>query len=139
MSRPNHDTQDTQDAERFDQAMQTLHTQALEQTSPSTRQKLRNARTTSARARPTHRGLSWAGAAVATVFALAIGLNFRSGSLPTPVTSPVGEIVTAAAPPTATATDDDSDSYESAVTALDENPDLYVWLASNDDALQGSQ
>lgn len=130
MSRPDHDPHDTQGAERFDQAMRMLHAQALEQTSPATRLKLRSARAASANAQRAHRGLRWAGAAVAAVCALAIGINLDTSSLPAPVAEAPSEIAV---------TSDDSSNYESAVTALDENPDLYVWLASNDDAWLASQ
>lgn len=131
MSRPEQDMNNTPDTERFDQAMRALHAQALERTSPATRLRLRSARAASTDTQRTHRGLRWTSAAVATVFALAIGFNLDpSTRQPTPITPPPSAIATAS---------DDGSHYESAVTALDENPDLYVWLASNDDAWLASQ
>ncbi|HEY0503085.1 MAG TPA: hypothetical protein VGD42_06265, partial [Lysobacter sp.] len=69
------------DDERFDQAMRTLHAQALEEVSSATRARLRVARHAAARpsgAKETRRGFGWVLASgTAAVFALAIGLQLR--------------------------------------------------------------
>lgn len=111
---------------RFDEAMRDLHREALAAVSPATRQRLRAARTGAAR--PRHGG-AWAlGASVAAVAALAIGLQL--GPLP------AGRGPATAAPPSATAARGAAPSTPVAdagdVATLDENPDLYLWLASND-------
>lgn len=119
-----------QEHRAFDQAMRRLHVQAVDQVSPSTRARLRVARqaaTTPAGARAPRRGLGWVLASgVAAVFVLAIGLHLR----PLPQAPAVAVAPTAAT--TAAATSYDADT---AVAVLDENPDLYLWLASNDDAV----
>lgn len=122
--RHNHD-------ESFDRAMRDLHAQALTRVSPQTRARLRAARTAAdtrhAPQRAPMRGLGWVLAGgCAAVFALAIGLQWRGPSSTANV--PTQTAGTEAA-------DDSIDSTDSAVDALDENPDLYLWLASNDDAL----
>jgi hypothetical protein len=125
-----HDPMNTpHDDGRFDQAMRELHAQAVAQVSSPTRARLRVARQAAARPaiqREPHRGLNWVlGSGLAAVFAVAIGLQLRPAQTPAPA-SP------SALATTTNATAFDSDS---AVAALDENPDLYLWLASNDDAV----
>ena len=117
--------------ESFDRAMRDLHAQALTRVSPQTRARLRAARTAAdtrhAPQRAPMRGLGWVLAGgCAAVFALAIGLQWRGPS-------PTANVPTQTAG--TEAADDSIDSTDSAVDALDENPDLYLWLASNDDAL----
>jgi len=118
-----------QDDHAFDQAMRRLHTQAVDQVSPATRARLRVARqaaTTPGAAREHRRGPGWVLATgFAAVSALAIGLLLRP-SPQAPVTAPAPSVATA----TTAAFDADT-----ALATLDENPDLYLWLASNDDAL----
>jgi len=113
--------------ESFDRAMRDLHAQALTRVSPQTRARLRATRTAADTRHAPMRGLVWVLAGgCAAVFALAIGLQWRG---PSPTTNvPTQTAGTEAA-------DDSIDSTDSAVDALDENPDLYLWLASNDDAL----
>lgn len=102
----------------FDRAMRDLHAQALLQVSPRTRERLHAARAAARRPAP-GRGLRWALATgLAAVFALAIGLQWRGPS--------------SAAPERTAAIE--APGYD-AVATLDENPDLYLWLASNDDTL----
>ena len=107
----------------FDRAMRGLHAQALTQVSARTRTRLRAARTAAIEVAPA-RGLRWAVASgFAAILALAIGLQWW------------GPPSTGQAP-TATAAIDAADY--GAVATLDENPDLYLWLASNDDTLPSS-
>lgn len=105
----------------FDRAMRELHAQALTQVSPRTRVRLRAARTGAAHRAPTQ-GLRWALATgVVAVFALGIGLQqWRGPSSTTDVPTQIAAL--------------DAADY-GAVAMLDENPDFYLWLASNDDSL----
>lgn len=120
----NHDSNDT----RFDQAMRALHAQALDQVSPATRARLRVARHAAARPsgqRETRRGFGWVLASgTAAVFALAIGLQLRPQQAPVAPAAPVASVVAPAAL-----------DVDTAIATLDENPDLYLWLASNGDAV----
>lgn len=111
------------DDARFDQAMRELHAQAVTNVSSATRARLRAARRDLPTARDSRRGYGWIVASgCAAVFALAIALQLQ----PRPASQPAGPAV--AQTPVAY-------DAETAVAALDENPDLYLWLASNDDAL----
>ncbi len=113
------------DSDRFDQAMRDVHAQAVDRISPATRARLRAARH-AVPATPVRRGLGWVLASgFAAVFALAIGLRLQT---PTPAVAPPAPSVAALTPATAY-------DVETAVAALDENPDLYLWLAANDDDL----
>lgn len=106
----------------FDQSMRQRYAQALEALPPSTAGALRAARRTaldpSSHARPHHPALRWAGA-FATVAALALGLRFFEGE---PATAPAQQVAAV-----------DAEEFDAAIGALDENPDLYLWLAANDD------
>lgn len=124
---------------RFDAAARDLHALALERVSPQVRQRLRTIRSEAA-ARPRRgRGglLGWtlASSGVAAV-ALALGLQFVGGGAPPPAV-PAAEPLAqqpAAVVPAAAAVDTGYDP-DTAMATLDENPDLYLWLASNADAL----
>ncbi len=126
---------------RFDAALRDLHAQALERVSPQVRQRLRTIRSEAAAQPRRGRGglLGWALASsgVAAV-ALALGLQFVGAGAPAPGPAPAPLAVAiapaseAAAAPVTVETGYDPDT---AVAALDENPDLYLWLASNSDAL----
>ncbi|MEI2454109.1 hypothetical protein ABU614_11950 [Lysobacter firmicutimachus] len=118
---------DERDA-RFDEAMRALHRQALDRVEPATRARLRSIRNDTAHARARRGGLlGWALASgsVAAV-ALALGLQFVGPAPPAP---------TASAPALAEQTPAIGYDADTSVAALDENPDLYLWLASNGDAL----
>lgn len=123
---PMNDSRD--DDARFDQAMRALHAQSLSNISSGTRARLRVARQAAAaspHAREPRRGLGWVLASgCAAVFALVIGLQLRP--TPAPV-APAAEPAIAATPALY--------DVDGAVAVLDENPDLYLWLASNDDAM----
>ena len=111
--------------EHFDRAMRTLHAQALLRVSASTHARLRIARSAAVAPRAPVRGFGWALASgLAAIFALAIGLQWN-GALPT---SGPPEVVAGPA-------SGSDDGYDDAVDTLGENPDLYLWLASNDDTL----
>ena len=107
----------------FDRDMRQLHATSVSQLSPQTLARLRAARHGLAEATP-QRGHSWrwiTASAFSAVLAVAIGLQFLPTSQPATPTSPTVATVVA-------------DEYTTSVTALDENPDLYVWLASQDAA-----
>ncbi|QWP78832.1 hypothetical protein J5226_10750 [Lysobacter sp. K5869] len=126
---------------RFDAALRDVHAQALERVSPQVRQRLRTIRSEAAAQPQRGRGglLGWALASsgVAAV-ALAVGLQFVGGGAPLPGPAPAPVEVAAAparaaiAPAKVVETGYEPDT---AVATLDENPDLYLWLASNSDAL----
>lgn len=129
---------------RFDAAMRALHAQAVDRVSPPIRARLRTIRSEAA-AQP-HRGrrggllgLTLAGSGVlagAAVFALAVGLQFGGGGPSNAVPStPVPLVSTIATPNVQPISTDAGYDPDTAVAALDENPDLYLWLASNTDAL----
>ena len=108
----------------FDQDMQRLHAASVSQLSPQTLARLRAGRHGLADSAP-QRGHSWrwiTASAFSAVLAVAIGLQFLPQSRTQPNVQPV-----------ATTTDDNT--YTGSTTAaLDENPDLYLWLASQDAA-----
>ena len=126
---PRYGSDGATDADRaFDEAARALHRRALAEVSPSTRARLRTARhNAGSEARAPRRGLGWALASgTAAVFALAIGLQLQR----TPQTQmPSGETPVAALPAPEAAGYDSS----TALASLDENPDFYLWLASDDD------
>ena len=110
----NHDNRDA----RFDAAMRQLHGIATERISGRTRLQLQQLPHTASHARPAPRRFGWPlAASFAAVLALMVGLQLRHEPAPLPAT------------PAATAA---ADSGEDIDIALDENPDLYLWLASND-------
>ena len=105
----------------FDRDMRQLHADAVSQVSPQTLARLRAARH-AAQAAP-KRGHAWRWVAATTfsaVLAVALGVQFlpRSGTVP-------------AAQPMATTVDNDN-VYSDSLAALDESPDLYMWLASSE-------
>jgi len=107
---------DNRDAS-FDAAMRQLHESAVNRISGRTRLQLQQApRTTPATSRAWPQRHAWPlAASFAAVLALLIGMQLGNGPAPAP-----------AAPATVA----DADAEIDAV--LDENPDLYLWLASND-------
>ncbi len=117
-------TADKDSTRDFDRTARALHAEAVDHVSPRTLQQLRARRTTSpARARPV-RAFGWAAAAACVaVFAIAIGLRVDrdTASMPTDA-----QTATTTDPVTA-----DGD-YDEALASYDEDPDLYLWLASSD-------
>ena len=106
----------------FDDALRRRHAAAVAHLSARTQVQLRN-RMAASTATPRHvvrHRMAWAAAtACAALFALVIGLQLRPQ--PTPAASPATVVV-----------DDSQGDANAAYAALDENPDLYLWLASND-------
>lgn len=105
----------------FDRDMRQLHAAAVSQVSPQTLARLRTARH-AAQTAP-KRGHTWrwvTATAFSAALAVALGVQFlpRSGTLP------------ASQPMVATVGNDEG--YGDGVAALDESPDLYMWLASSE-------
>jgi len=106
----------------FDRNMRQLHAAAVAQVSPQTLARLRAARH-AAQSAP-KRGHAWrwvTATAFSAVLAVALGVQFlpRTGTVP------------ATQPMVAMAADND-DGYGDSLAALDESPDLYMWLASSE-------
>ena len=111
---------DTYDNDTIDRHAKQLHAAALAHVSPQTLAKLRSARHATAQPAHSRHGWRWIVAtACSAVLAVAIGVQFLPRTSK-PI-APVQPVVAAGA---AAASD-----YS---TSLDENPDLYVWLASAD-------
>jgi hypothetical protein len=111
----------------FDRTLRALHARAIEQVPSRTLYELRVRRANAAKA-PARllvtRGGWWLAAASAAVFALALGLR-----QPGPAPVPGGEVL----PSMAAATEAvEIAAYEDGLAALDEDPDLYLWLAAQD-------
>lgn len=106
--------------ETFDHDMRQLHATAVTHISPQTLARLRAARH-GAQTAP-QRGHAWhwiAASAFSAVLAVAIGVQF----LPRSTLSTAQPVVAA------TGTGND---YSDSVATLEENPDLYLWLASSE-------
>lgn len=105
--------------DRFDAAMRALHQDALAHVSPGVRWKLRPATearsSRSGRAGAWRRGAALAGVA-ATMFALAQGVSFWK---PLDDASPATNTLAAV-------------SVDDGATVLEQDPDFYAWLASDD-------
>ena len=106
----------------FDDALRQRHAAAVAHISTHTQVQLRNrlaASTTASRHVVRHR-MAWAAAtACAALFALVVGLELRPRPAPAPS-------------PATVLADDSQGEANPAYASLDENPDLYLWLASND-------
>lgn len=117
--------------DRFDLAMRELHRDALAHLGADTRRRLRDAR--SAATPPAReRRFGWPlASACAALFALAIAWPLRSpppaaaDRAPAPTASRPGPAAPAATAPVPT-------EIPVAIAALEESPDFYLWLASND-------
>lgn len=111
--------------QQLDRTARALHSEAVERVPARTLQQLRMRRTAaaSARARPVRAfGLAAAAACVA-VFAIAIGLRFDRDAASTPTDAQIA----ATTEPSAA-----DGGYDEALASYDEDPDLYLWLASSD-------
>ncbi|MCY7353596.1 MAG: hypothetical protein LH470_00630 [Lysobacter sp.] len=118
----------------FDRAMRDRYREAVQHVSPATRSRLRANRHAAARGesmpvRGWPLGAAFGGLA-AVVFAITLGLNFNQG-LQIDDAQPAPQ---AASDMLATVADD-----LPLVTALDQDPDFYVWLASSDAQLMATE
>lgn len=114
----------------FDRAARALHAQAVDHVPLRTLQQLRARRGIATRA-PARapRALGWAIAtACVAVLAVAIGLRFDRDVTSTPADMQV----TTTADPFATDTASVDGGYDDALASYDEDPGLYLWLASSD-------
>ena len=126
--------------DRFDDAIRARHAESLEHLSPRVRAQLAQRRRAALagqapRASRSPWRFAFPLAAVAAVGALAIGLQSngmqgRAPEAPAPMVATVKHVPAPA--PRATALPDTDEATASA--SLEENPDLYVWLASDDAA-----
>jgi len=109
---------------RFDAAMRQLHATAVDRVSGRTRLQLQQRPRSATIATPARRYLGWrpVAASFAAVLALMVGVQLWNAPEP----SPAAPATAAPATAVAASTPDDIDAV------LDENPDLYLWLASND-------
>lgn len=113
----------------FDHRIRALHAQAVERVPARTLYELQVRRANAASAATPVRssgraGGWWLAAGLAAVFALAVGLR-QPGLDGVPASDPVPSLAMASAAADAAAWDD-------GLAALDEDPDLYLWLASQD-------
>ena len=121
---------------RFDQAARRLHTDALSTVSPLVRSRLQQARGAATLARPEPRGgiWTWAGSTAVLALALGVGLQFERSPARTP-DSPLSAATVTDIDRTVGRVQENDAEVSNLLAALDENPDFYLWLASNDDAL----
>ncbi|MEO6169606.1 MAG: hypothetical protein ABIO84_01500 [Lysobacter sp.] len=112
---------------RFDQTVRRLHADALSTVSPLVRSRLQQVRGAATLARRERRNgaWTWAGSAAVLALVLGVGLQFDRSPVRTP------DAPLSAAPVTDV-------EVSNLLAALDENPDFYLWLASNEDALSHS-
>ena len=107
----------------FDSSARAMHDTALRQLSPTTLARLRSARAQAQRATPPRRWTWLAATALSGVLAVGLGVQFLPGGSPAS-----GDSAQLAQQSTTTPAADPNGS----VTLLDENPDLYLWLASSE-------
>ena len=115
---------------RFDARIRQAHADAVSHLSARTHLQLqlrRGAAATTRRKPAATRSFAWPLAAACAVGALAIGLQLRPPESPETVPAPDPARALATAAPDAGVAD--------AWTALDESPDLYLWLESDDAAM----
>lgn len=103
----------------LDRELRHRHAQALANLSPRTLAQLQQRRKAalSPRAPAPMRAFAWPLAAACAIGVLALGLQLRQPEV---------------APATTAVVANDSNDVDEAYAALDETPDLYLWLASSD-------
>ncbi len=112
------------DQDRFDDALRLHHAVSVARLSPQVRAQLVQRRHAAVRGQTVYRGpgLRAGAAAFATLCALAIGLQLRTGGMPEKDAS-------ASAPAIVSAV---AVASRTQATMLDEDPEFYAWLASSD-------
>lgn len=113
----------------FDRRMRAVHAHAVDRLPSRITWQLAVRRDAAARApaRPAHRaGAWWLATACAAVFALAVGLR-QPDPAPAPALPEAGTPTLAAATIAV-----DAAAYGDGIAALEEDPDLYLWLAAQD-------
>lgn len=122
----------------FDLDARRHYARALGQLSPQVRARLRDARHAAATSTaPGHRsGWLLAGGAVAATLALVLAVQLQPEA---PRPGPTARMASATPAPDpaerASQRAEIDSELDDMLVALDENPDLYLWLAANDDAL----
>ena len=118
--------QHSEDQRTFDEALRQRHGDAIAHISARTQAQLQQRRRAALSAsapgmpRTTMRRFAWPVAtSFAAILALAIGMQLRQDNV---APMPVATMAAVA----------DDDDLGASFAALDENPDLYLWLASND-------
>ncbi len=107
--------------DNFDRQMRQLHADAVAHVSPRTLARLRAARHEATRNPPARSGFRWhllVATVLPAVLAVAIGLQFAQ--------------LTQTQAPAPTTDSFALDAYADPATDLDENPDLFLWLASSE-------
>ena len=120
--------------DRFDEALRARHAASLDALSPRTRAQLQRRRRAALAGQARDTGapawrLAWPIAATCAIGAVVLGLQIRG--LETPAPTQVATASTVATPATIAAVPPvDAGAIDDAT--LEEAPDLYVWLASDD-------
>ncbi|MCE7031060.1 hypothetical protein LY625_00190 [Lysobacter sp. GX 14042] len=127
-------TIDCPDPGAFDGRARELYRQSLEQLPASTHARLRAARRDALSAPPgALRMQRWWPAGMAAALALAVVATLGLERPPQPATET--RLVQAPATPVATSLASSDPELALMLESLDNNPDFYLWLAANDDAL----
>lgn len=119
------------DDQRVDGTARRLHAGSLAALTPQTLSRLRSARHASTAAAPSRHWLGWTlagGSAAVLALAIAVQLQLLPSDAPpqqTVSTAPIEELDAAGL----------GDEYRSLSAGLDENPEFYLWLASNHETL----
>lgn len=118
-------------AGQFDRMARASHAQSVQHLSPAVLAGLRRTRQTASA--PHHRrGLGWLMAGSAAALALVAALQLQPGTGPEPAL-PQPQVASVSAE--ASAREMVDEEVAAMLATLDENPDFYLWLASNDEAL----
>ncbi|MBB1059599.1 hypothetical protein [Marilutibacter spongiae] len=135
-----HDTPpaDARSGADFDQAMRALHAEGLARLKPRTLSRLRRDRHEVFLPRPHARPGWMMGGALAAVFACALGIAWLQSPPSSTTPAPALSASTDGVAPTGDAglvSALEAAEDEVVLNPLDEDPDLYLWLAANDEAL----
>ncbi|MGH8073332.1 MAG: hypothetical protein ACREO4_04560 [Lysobacter sp.] len=128
---------------QFDRDARDRHAQALDHVSPQVRARLREARRAALSSSPAPHRFGWllAGGTAAAALALVLVSQLQPMAPDAAPTPRMASADTAVAAPALDALERASQRAEidseidGMLAALDENPDLYLWLAANDDTL----
>lgn len=110
----------------FDARMRALHADAVGHVGARTRAQLDARRVQARRPQATPRRAAWSFATAAAVAVLALGIGWRTTLVPSGTEAPPATATALPTTPQADTFDDD------AYSALSEDPDLFLWLASTD-------
>lgn len=116
---------------QFDRMARASHARSVEHLSPAVLAGLRRARIAATEPRR-GRGLGWLVAGSAAALALVAALQLQPAIDPEPALS---QPQMASMPAEASAREIADEEVAAMLATLDENPDFYLWLAANDEAL----